>query len=122
MLFYIKDLFNTKEMPTIEHQWSVCINVCLSPRINFNIVVVYNPSSRCTSIFYNNLKELFKGFKYSSEVIILGDFKINWMDNKSRKPLRELTAKFDFHQLNGPSHLTRNSQTLIDLIFSNKPD
>lgn len=89
----------------------------------FNILVVYNPPSSCLQIFYQNLEIFFKSFKPNSEVLIYGDTNVNWLNKSSRKQLKELTSKYDFHQfVNGPTRLTKTSQTTIDLAFSNKPE
>lgn len=98
--------------------------MCASPHEFFsNILVIYNSPSACTFIFYKDLAELFKSFKSNNEVLLLGDFNINWMENRCNKELKNLTSKFDFQQLiKGPTRVTRSIESMIDLIFSNKPD
>jgi len=97
--------------------------VTLSSRMIFNILVVYNPPSSCLQTFYQNLEKILKSFKPNREMLIYGDTNVNWLNKSSRKQLKELTSKYDFHQfVKGPTRLTKTSQTAIDLAFSNKPD
>ncbi|MGL5684566.1 MAG: endonuclease/exonuclease/phosphatase family protein, partial [Vagococcus fluvialis] len=125
VLIYIKDCFMSKEVQldgTVSIE-SLCINVALSPRMTFNILVVYRPPSSCPIIFYECLGKMLKGFKQNSEVLLFGDFNINWMIKSERKQLKEITQKYDFYQqINGPTRITKKSQTAIDLIFTNKPE
>lgn len=56
-------------------------------------------------------------------MLVFGDFNINWLDKRCRKSLKDLSSKHDFsQQIKNPTRITKNSQTLIDLIFTNKPD
>ncbi len=87
VLKYIKDSFKSTEIPLPENVLieSLCINISLSPHMEFNIVVLYNPLSGCAVTFYDNIEELFKCFKCNCEVLVFGDFKINWLDKHCRK-------------------------------------
>ncbi len=125
VLIYIKESFKSTEIPLPENvsMESLCINVSLSPHMEFNIVVLYNPPSGCSVTFYDNIEELFKCFKRNCEVLVFGDFNINWLDKHCRKKLKDLTSKYDYQQMiSGPTHISRKTQPLIDLVFSNKPE
>ena len=90
--------------------------------MQFHILVVYNPPSACTATLCENWDALFKSYKQNSEVLI-GDFNKNWLDKHCRKNLKNLTSKHDFSQMiEAPTRITKNTRTLIDLIFTNKPD
>lgn len=60
VLVYIKDSFKTKEVQLDESLSieSLCVNVALSSRMMFNILVVYNPPSSCLQIFYQIWKTI----------------------------------------------------------------
>jgi hypothetical protein len=91
--------------------------------MQFNFVVVYKPPSACTATLSENLDAPFKNYKHNSEVLFFWDFNINWLGRHCRKKLKDLTSKHDFSQkIKAPKRITRNTQTLIDLIFTNKPD
>lgn len=66
---------------------------------------------------------MLKNFKHKDEVLVFGDFNINWLDKHYRKKFLNLASKHDVIQMiEAPTRITRNTQTLIDLIFANKPD
>lgn len=53
----------------------------------------------------------------------MGDFNLNWLDKTRRKKLKDLATKFQMTQLiNSPTRITNSSQTLLDQIFTNKPE
>lgn len=57
------------------------------------------------------------------EVILMGEFNLNWQDKKRRKKLQDITKTFQMTQMMyKPKRITKSSQTLKDLIFTNKPD
>lgn len=72
--------------------------------------------------FYDQLKNV-KSSDQNKEIIIMGDFNINWDDKHGRKNLKRSTDYFNLEQLiEKPTRITNNSQTRIDLLFSNKPN
>ena len=100
----------------------LCLNVCLSPRMHFRIMVLYNPPA-CDSSFYDNLDKLLKTIAHKSEVLIFGDFNIDWLDKSKRRKLKTLMTKFDFIQtIKGATRITKSSRSQIDLIFSNREE
>lgn len=53
----------------------------------------------------------------------MGDLNINWDNKSDRKKLKEITDNFGLTQMISDStRITNRSKTLIDLVFSNKPD
>ena len=59
-----------------------------------------------------------KKLDHKSETIIYGDYNINWLDKKTKQKLKTMMLKYNFQQMvNLPTRITRNSKTLIDLIF-----
>lgn len=73
--------------------------------------------------FYDQLKNVLKSGDQNNEIIIIGDFNTNWDDKHGRKNLKRSTDYFNLEQLiEKPTRITNNSQTRIDLLFSNKPN
>lgn len=60
----------------------LCLNVCLSPRMHFWVMVLYNPPA-CDSGFYDNLEKLLQTISHKSEALIFGDFNIDWSQEKN---------------------------------------
>lgn len=53
----------------------------------------------------------------------MGDFNVNWEDRSARKNLKQISDNFDLTQVvKGPTRISYNTGTQIDLIFSNKPE
>jgi len=74
-------------------------------------------------MFYDQLRNLLKEFDKNKELILFGDFNVNWIEKSNRKKLHEIVSQFDLSQLiQGPTRVTSSSQTQIDLMFSNKPE
>lgn len=73
-------------------------------------------------MFYDHLF-IFKGFDRNKELIVFGDFNVNWIEKSNNKKLHEVVSQFDLSQLiQSPSKVTSSSQTQIDLIFRNKSE
>lgn len=74
-------------------------------------------------MFYDKLNILLKECDTNKERILLGDFNINWSDKAKRKDLKRVMSNFDFQQVvEGPTRITNSSETLIDLVFTNRPE
>lgn len=94
----------------------------LSSNMKFKIFVFYNPPS-CDGNFYNKFKSCLSNINDGTECIILGDFNINWQEKKSKIKLKSIVEKLKYKQLIAkPTRITRHSETLIDLIFTNRPE
>lgn len=121
-LIFVKDRFQCHEV-----QWScnelecIGLNITLSPSMSFSLITLYRPPSS-KNTFYEHFENMLKECNFNKEVIIIGDFNINWEDKASRKTLKQITDDFDLKQLiNGPTRVTNSTRTQIDLIFSNRP-
>ncbi len=84
VMVYIKSTLQCLKM-----QWSNCnlleclgLNVSLSPQMSFVLVVICRPPSADNS-FYENFEKLLKESNLGKEIIIMGDFNINWEDKTS---------------------------------------
>ncbi len=76
--------------------------------MSFVLVVIYRPPSADNS-FYENFEKLLK--ESNKEIIIVGDFNINWEDRHSRKKLKQITDRFDQKQVvRGPTRITNSSK------------
>ena len=85
------------------------------------IIFIYR-SPTCNFLYFINQLEsiLNKIYKSSSELILFGDFNINYLNNSSRKDLlNSLLASFNlFSTFKFPTRISNNSTTLIDNIFN----
>lgn len=73
-------------------------------------------------MFFDNLSAVLKKYN-DKEVLLMGDFKMNWLDKIRRKKLKDITNTFQLTQtLENPTKITKSSKTLLDLIFTNKTD
>lgn len=61
----------------------LCVDVLLSPQMHFMIMVLYNPPSTPEEKFCDELEKLLNVASYKSELIIFGDFNMDWF-NKTR--------------------------------------
>ena len=124
VVIYIRDSLKCTEFDPnidtpIEH---LCLNISLSARMHFRLMVIYNPPSHDNS-FYVNLQKLLKFVSHKSEVIIFGDFNIDWSNRCKRKKLKTITGKFDLSQIvTGATRITKSTRSQIDLIFTNKEE
>jgi hypothetical protein len=90
--------------------------------MKFNIVVLYNPPSHDANV-YNELKNLLSVVDNCHECMLFGDFNINWLDKSGKSKLKSTMEKFKYKQLiSRATRITRKSETLIDMIFTNRPE
>lgn len=123
-MIYIKDKFYCNQIKWSSNNNRECIAliVTLAPQMSFVLVVQYRPPSS-NNRFYKDLKNILKECDSGKEIILMGDFNINWEDKTNRKALKRNTDNFDLTQLiSGPTRITTSSQTQIDLIFSNRTE
>lgn len=89
--------------------------------MSFILIVIYHPPSS-NNDFYEKFQNILKECNFKKEVIIMGDFNVNWEDRSIRKNLKQITDGLDLYQLiKGPTRITQ-SRTQIDLVFSNRPE
>lgn len=83
VMIYVKNSIHCNEITLSNSVDLECIglNFILSPQMSFVLIVIYRPPSSNSS-FYENLKQLLKQCDFNKEVIIMGDFNINWDDKK----------------------------------------
>ena len=94
----------------------------------FLISCWYRPPDSPMEIF-NNYEELVRKMDSEyEEIILIGDFNCDWSQisnnaNTQTKKLAELAKTLQFEQLiKEPTRVTKNSKTLIDVAFTNKPE
>jgi len=82
--------------------------------MSFILIGIYRPpsSKKC---FYDKLNAILRECDSKNEVILLGDFNINWSDKIKRKELKHVASKFELQQvIEGPTRITSSSETLIE--------
>ena len=106
---------------TVQTVECVGVKITLSPQMSFIILAVYRPPNS-TNHFYSDLVDILKPFE-SKEVLMMGDLNLNWLDKTKKKKLKDIANSVQMTQIiTKPTRLTKSSQTLIDLIFTTKPD
>ncbi len=85
-MLYIKDRISCEEVQcSVETELEyISLNVSLSPQMSFTLIGVYRPPS-AKAVFLDKLKTVFRECNFGKEIIILGDFNINWEDKLSKK-------------------------------------
>lgn len=124
MLFFVKDSIKCKQIEWSRDYDLECIGLqlILSVQMSFTVIGIYRPPG-AKSVFFEELNTLVKECNSKKEIMLLGDFNINWLDKVKRKVLKGMANVFDFQQvIEGPSRITATSETLIDLVFTNRPD
>ncbi len=86
LMLYIKDRISCEEVQcSVETELEyISLNVSLSPHMSFILIGVYRPPS-AKAVFFDKLKTVFRECNFGKEIIILGDFNINWEDKLSKK-------------------------------------
>ena len=89
----------------------------------------YRPPNSTVELFSAYEKLIKKLDSENKETILIGDFNCDWTGIKSgtMKPqtnkLHEITEAFQFEQMiEQPTRITEHSETIIDLVFTNKPE
>ncbi len=124
VLIYVKDNIKCeriifKEAATLEY---VALKIILSQQMSFILIGLYRPPS-ANETFYDQLTDMLKECNHNKELILMGDYNLNWEDKGKRRKLKTITDKYNLQQLiRGPTRITKNSSTVLDLVFSNKPE
>ena len=88
--------------------------------MSFTIIGFYRPPT-ANDTFYEQLTGILKECNHNKEIILMGDFNLNWEDKTKRKNLKAITDKYHLEQLiKGPTRITKCSSTQLDLSFFNK--
>ena len=95
----------------------------------FIVNSMYRPPNSTVELFSAYEKLIEKLDSENKEIILIGDFNCDWTGVKSgtMKPqtnkLHEITEAFQFEQMiDKPTRITDHSETIIDLVFTNKPE
>ena len=65
----------------------MAVRIILSTNMSFTVICLSRPPSS-NGKFYEYLRNTLKEFDINNELILLGDFNINWMEKSKRKKLR----------------------------------
>ncbi len=121
---YVRNHFKCVEvnLKSTQDLESIIVSIVLSPQMSFTVAGLYRPPNS-TKIFYDKLKSVLKEIGLKTELIVLGDFNINWMEKAKRHQLKSIADQYNLTQMIlGPTRVTQSTRTQIDLIFSNKPE
>lgn len=124
VLLYVKSHLKCHqlELPTEIQLECIGVNITLSASMSFIVICIYRkPTSKVD--FYDQLKMLCNFCDHKTEFILVGDFNINWDKKEDRRNLKTITDKFSLTQfIDKPTRITNQSQTKIDLLFTNRPE
>lgn len=82
---------------------------------------MYRPPT-AKDTFYTLLANILKQYS-TKELIVMGDFNLDWLNKTRRKKLKDLTNSYHMTQLmRSPTRITSSTRTLLDLIFTTKLD
>ena len=125
---FIKDGVEWKRRHDMEHENLECIwiEVHIKNSKSILVAVYYRPpeGSTCLSANFNeSIREaLYKCVQESKEVIILGDFNVNYLKGNENKDFKALFRLYGFTQLiKQATRIAKDMSTLIDIILSNNP-
>lgn len=123
VMVYIKNSIQCEEINLANCDLEcIGLKMILSPQMFFSLIVIYSPPSSNID-FYEKLQNMLANCNFDKEVIIMGDFNVNWEDRSVRKKLKQITDRFDLTQvIKGPTRVTQSTKTQIDLVFSNRPE
>ena len=123
-MLYVRDTFTCREITLPANIAFDCVGVeiTLSEEMSLTMICLYRqPTAKVD--FYDQVKLLLNSCDSNKELIIIGDFNINWNDKQNRKSLKRITDKHNLTQLvDQPTRITKTSKTMIDLLFTNKAD
>nr|XP_055025620.1 uncharacterized protein LOC129415608 [Misgurnus anguillicaudatus] len=123
VMIYIKNSILYEEINLADCDLEcIGLKIILSPQMSFSLIVLYRPPNSNID-FYEKLQSMLSNCNFDKEVMIMGDFNVNWEDRVVRKNLKQITDRFDLTQvIKGPTRVTPSTKTQIDLIFSNRPE
>ena len=88
VMFYIKEHLNCSQIEWSSEIKLECIGLklSLSSQMSHTLICVFRPpSSKCE--FYDQLNSMLKESDFDKEVVLMGDFNVNWEDKSGRKSL-----------------------------------
>ena len=80
----------------------MAVRIILSTNMSFTVICLSRPPSS-NGKFYEYLRNTLKEFDINNELILLGDFNINWMEKSKRKKLRHYKPIW-FYTINTRPH------------------
>ena len=92
---------------------------------NLYIICIYRSPSSSIKEFLERLDSLLLEFSTSAKIILTGDLNINFTDKNSINTtlLVNVFTSFGLHMhVNSPTHIRRNTSTMIDYVCSNLDD
>ena len=121
--YMIRAEFDTESLETIT------VEISKPKSKPFIINCVYRPPDSTVELL-NTYEKLIEKLDYENkETILIGDFNCDWTGVKLDKvkpqtnKLHEITQTYQFKQMiDQPTRVTTNSETIIDLAFTNKPE
>ena len=104
---------------------SLWIEIVQSKAKNLLVGCIYKPPESSLYInkyFTEKLNNILSDInKTQIETIMLGDYNVNYLNKTDNKAIKEIIRLQGFEQIiNKPTRTTKDSQTLIDLIFTNR--
>jgi len=127
IIFYYKSnisvsVIEDKNLSEAESLWVEIFNQ--KSKSSIIISAIYRPPSGNIRLFTDSLIDTIDTFNRNSTIVCLGDFNINFLeDSYSSNLLKSAINHLEFSVLNKfPTRVTDNSESLIDLILTNKPD
>ena len=125
---FIKDGVEWKRRHDMDHENLECIwiEVHIKNSKSILVAVYYRPPEGSTYLsanFNESIREaLYKCVQESKEVIILGDFNVNYLKGNENKDFKALFRLHGFNQLiKQATRISKDMSTLIDIILSNNP-
>ena len=119
----IRAEFDTEDLETIT------VGISKPKSKPFLINCVYRPPDSTLELLNTYEKLIEKLDSEDKKTILIGDFNCDWTGVKSGKvklqtnKLYEITQTFQFKQMiDQPTRITNNSEIIIDLAFTNKPE
>ena len=126
LYFYIKQLipFTRRKDLETEGLETIWIEIKLNKQQPLLLGYVYRPPSSIVNWLNSFEYELERVFLENKEVLILGDFNFDLLSDKSTtKAWLDTMQSYNFTQfIKCPTRISSSSETLIDHLFSNKPN
>lgn len=122
VIFYIRDHLKYKQITwsCVTNLECIGLTITISQQMTFTLIGIYRPPLALSG-FYEELKAILNECNFKNEVVLLGDFNVNWNDKTNRKHLQFLANSFELTQLiKEPTRISSFSKTCIDLVFTNK--
>ena len=107
----------------------ICLEILSEHQQSYFVCILYRPPNTSkhlcknfVEIFDKSLTKM-RNSSGNKETIIIGDVNCNYLRNNENKPLKEMLSLNGFIQtITDPTRITSESETLIDVILSNKPE